>query len=85
MLEAHLLLNIVKLILAKGSALISQQKMFSTKVNQSMILRNSDLSSIKFSLTKKEAQENLIHLAVQLTNTKKLSFLQDSITTWAKE
>lgn len=83
--EARLLQSIVKLILAKDSALISLQSMFWIKASQSMILKNLDQLNIKFSLTKKEGPENMILLVVQLTNTRKLLSLQVSITIWAKE
>jgi hypothetical protein len=83
--EARLLQSIVKLILAKDSALISLQSMFWIKASQSMILKNLDQLNIKFSLTKKEGLENMILLVVQLTNTRKLLSLQVSITIWAKE
>ena len=83
--EACLLQSIVKLILAKDSALISLQSMFWIKASQSMILKNLDQLNIKFSLTKKEGPENMILLVVQLTNTRKLLSLQVSITIWAKE
>lgn len=83
--EARLLQSIVKLILAKDSALISLQSMFWIKASQSMILKNLDQLNIKFSLTKKEVPENMILLVVQLTNTRKLLSLQVSITIWAKE
>lgn len=83
--EARLLQSIVKLILAKDSALILLQSTFWIKASQSMILKNLDQLNIKFSLTKKEGPENMILLVVQLTNTRKLLSLQVSITIWAKE